>query len=40
MFGLCFVIQYFVSFLVFNHTDEEERAGWFSIIVFLKSCNW
>ena len=25
MFGLCFVIQYFVSFLFCNYLDWEER---------------
>ena len=34
MFGPCFVIQY----LVCNHLAEEERAGCFTLIVFLLSC--
>ena len=40
MFGPCFVIQYFVSFKFCNHldVDGEERAGYFTIIVFLMSC--
>ena len=35
MFGPCFVI--FLKF--FNHLVEEERAGCFTIIVFLLSCD-
>ena len=27
-------MHYFVSFLVCNHLDEEERTGWFALIVF------
>ena len=32
---LCFVVRYFVSILVCNHLDEEERAGCFALFVFL-----
>ena len=28
--GLCFVLQYFVSFLVCNHLSGAERAGSFT----------
>ena len=31
--GLCFGMHYFMSFLVSNHLDEEERAGSFALIV-------
>ena len=31
IFGL--VMYYFVSILVFNHLEEEEKAGCFAIIV-------
>ena len=31
MLGPCFVIQYSVSFLLFNHLDEEERAVCFTL---------
>ena len=37
-FGPCFVMQYLMPFLVFNHLAEEERAGCFSLIGFLLSC--
>ena len=37
VFGLCFVIQYFMSFQCCNHLDGEERAGCFTLIVFLMS---
>ena len=40
MCGLCFVIQFFVSYLVFNLIDAGERAGCITLIVFLKSCDW
>ena len=36
--GLCFAMHYFVSFQVYNHLDEEERAGCFAFIVFWMSC--
>ena len=39
MFDPCSVIQYFVSFLFCNHLDGEERAGYFSLPVFLMSCD-
>ena len=32
---LCFVVHYFVSFLVFNHLEEEERA---LVALLLLSC--
>ena len=35
---LCFVVRYFVSFLVCNYLGEEERAGCFPFIVLLVSC--
>ena len=35
---LCFRMHYFMSFLVFNHLDEEERASCFAFIVFRMSC--
>ena len=35
---LCFVVNYFVSFLVCNHLEEEERAGCFAFIVLRMSC--
>ena len=38
MFGPWFVIQYFVSFKFCNPLDWEERAGYFTFIVFLMSC--
>ena len=39
MFGFCFVIQYFMFFNFCNHLDGEERAGCFTLIVFLMSCD-
>ena len=36
--GLCFGMHYFMSFLVCNHLDEEERACSFAIIIFRMSC--
>ena len=36
--GRCFGMLYFKSFLVCNHLDEEERAGWFAFTVFWMSC--
>ena len=38
MFGPCFIIQYFVSFLFCNHFDGEERVGCFTLTVFLMYC--
>ena len=38
MFGPCFVMQYFSK--LFNHLDGEERAGGFTLIVFLPSCDY
>ena len=35
----CFVIQCLVSCLALNHLDEEERAGYFTLIVFLMFCD-
>ena len=41
MFVPCFVVQCFVSFLVFNVLlDGEERAGCFTLFVFLVSCDF
>ena len=34
---LCFVVRYFMSLLVCNHLDGEERAGCFASFVFLVS---
>ena len=34
----CFVVHYFVSFLVCNHLEEEERAGCFAFIVLRMCC--
>ena len=34
---LCFVVCYFMSILVLNHLDGEERAGCFAYFVFLVS---
>ena len=41
MFGPCFVIQYFVSVKFCNYLGgkERERAGCFTLIVFLMSCD-
>ena len=39
VFGPCFVMQYLVSFLVLHYLAEEERAGCFTFIVFLMSCD-
>ena len=36
MFGPCFVIKYFVFC---NHLDGEEKAGCFTLSVFLVSCD-
>ena len=38
VFDLCFVVHHFMSFLVCNHLDEEERADYFVLIVFLMFC--
>ena len=35
----CFVIQYFLCILFCNHLDGEERAGCFTLTVFLMSCD-
>ena len=35
---LCFDMHYFVSILVYNHLEEEEKAGCFSIIVLQMYC--
>ena len=39
MFCPCFVVQYFISVLFCNHLDWEERAIWFTLTVFLMSCD-
>ena len=39
MFGPCFVIQYSMSFQPCNHIDGKERAGCFTLVVFLVSCD-
>ena len=39
MFGPSFVLPHLVSFLVLHHLDGEERAGYFTLIVFLISCD-
>ena len=36
--GVCFVIQFFMSFTICNHSDGEERTGWLLYFVFLLSC--
>ena len=38
MFGPCFVMQYFLFFLVLHHFAWEGRAGCFTVIVFLVAC--
>ena len=40
MVGPCFIMQNLVSFLVCNHLDKDERAGHFSFIVFMMSCDY
>ena len=30
----CFVVHYFVSFLVCNHIEEEERVGCFAFLSY------
>ena len=35
---LCFVVHYFVSFLILHQLVEEERAGCFAFIVLRMSC--
>ena len=35
VFNLCFVIQYFVSILFCNNLNGEERAGCFTLTVFI-----
>ena len=40
-FGPCFVMHYLASILVLQyHLDEEERAGYFTLIIFLESCGY
>ena len=34
MLGLCFVLQYFVSFQFCNYFAVEERVGCFTFVVF------
>ena len=36
----CFVMQYFVCFLVLHHLNDEEKGGCFTLIVFLISCEY
>ena len=36
---LCFVVSYFLSILVCNHLDGEERANFFAYFVFLEPCD-
>ena len=38
MFGPCFVVWCFVSFLFCVRLGGEERAGCFALVVFLVSC--
>ena len=38
-FGPCLVIQYFMPFYLCNHLNGEEKAGCFTLIVFLMSCD-
>ena len=38
-FDPCFVLQYLVAFVFFNHPAGEERAGCYTLIVFLLSCD-
>ena len=35
---LCFVVNYFVSFLVLHQLEEQERAGCFAFIVLRMFC--
>ena len=35
MFGPCFAMQHLMSYCVCDHLDGEERAGFFTSIVFL-----
>ena len=39
MFVSFFVAQCVAAFLVCNHLDGEERAGCFTLFVFLVSCD-
>ena len=39
VFGPCFNMQYLVSFQICNHLAGEERAGYFTLIVSLMSCD-
>ena len=39
MFGLCFVVRYLVCFSSFAIILMTKRAGCFSLIVFLVSCD-
>ena len=39
MFVLCFVIHCFVTHLVCNYLDGNERAGCFVLFVLLVSCD-
>ena len=34
VFGPCFVLKFFMSFLVLKHLAEEERTACFTFIVF------
>ena len=34
MFGSCFGVPYFMSFLVYNHLAEKEKASCFTLIAF------
>ena len=38
LFCLCCGMHNFVSFLVYNHPEKEERAGCFAFIVLRMSC--
>ena len=36
-FDRCFGMHFFVSFLVYNHFEEEEKAGCLALMFFLVS---
>ena len=38
-FGICYMFCNFMSILVLQHLDREERAGCFTLFVFLVSCD-
>ena len=38
VFGPCFVVQYLVSFLVYNHLTWEERVGCLKLLLMSCDC--